>query len=187
MRQKVDDDLVRSTILDAIGEHATMREAQCAGVYVHPVRDLVVATCMPLAPRFIHSMTSIPWASRVEFDDLEGAALEGIVEGVDRYQPRKTYKDKPIKPSTYLYLWIRKRVLEEVAATHWAIMRPPRALMESYFKDGLEPGEREAYMDDFLRPVRAFTKDPTSDVIGRWDGTRDQGNQVAHVLSGTYR
>lgn len=166
MRQRVDDDLVRCAILDAIAEHETLRDAQCAGIYVHPVRDLVVAACMPLAPRTIHKLTTIPWASRVDFEDLEGAALQGIVEGVDRYQPRKLYKGQPIKPSTYLYLWIRKRVLEEVAATHWAIMRPPRAQMEAYFKDELDPLEREAYMDDYLRPAR--DEDERSDSYDRY-------------------
>lgn len=171
----VDADQVRSIIVGVIGEHSTIRDAREAGVYVIPARDRAIEMCLPLAPRTIHKLTTIPWASRVEFDDLEGAACQGIVEGIDRFQPRKTYKGQPIKVNTYLYLWIRKRVLEEVAANHWSIMRPARALMESYMKGELDPFEREAYMDDYLRP--AMSEDDRSDKADRYVD-REWGDQL---------
>jgi DNA-directed RNA polymerase specialized sigma subunit len=152
-RDIVDVDLVRRIITAAVGPHASLREARENGVYVMPSRDRAIELCMPLAPRTIERLTAIPWASRVEFADLEAAALQGIVEGVDRYQPRKLYKGKPIQVNTYLHLWIRKRVYEEVQQNHWAIMRPPRSHVEPYMQGVMSQSERETYIDTFLKPV----------------------------------
>jgi hypothetical protein len=162
VRQVIDNQLVRRIIVDAIGTHACLRDAREAGVHVFPARDRAIEICMPLAPRTVQKITSIPWASRIERRDLEQAALLGIIEAIDSYEPGRTYNGKPIAVTTHLFWRIRKRVYEEIADNHWILAKPTRSDMESYMKGTMSEGDRQAYINAVLLPVI----DPESNRVG---------------------
>jgi DNA-directed RNA polymerase specialized sigma subunit len=149
----IDHHQVRRIIMDAIGEHACLREARENGMYVIVARDRAIEICMPLAPRTIKKLASIPWASRIEKADLEQAALEGIIEAIDSYEPRRMHNGRPIQVNTHLFWRIRKRVYEEIANSHWQIARPSRTDMEAYMKGTMSEADRQAYINAVLLPV----------------------------------
>lgn len=149
-RAPVDTALVRRVILGAIGQCDSLKDAKEQGLYVTRQRDRAIELCMPLAPRTVERMTTIPWASRVEFADLEAAALLGIVEGIDSFQPRHS---GAAQVSTHLWFRIVKRIYEEVEANHWTIMRPPRDQVRPYMKGAMSEDERHRYIATFVRPV----------------------------------
>jgi hypothetical protein len=149
----IDHRLVRRIIVEAIGSHACLADAREAGVYVIPARDRAIEVCMPLAPRTVRKLASIPWASRIEQGDLEQAALLGIVEAIDSYDPSRTHNGKPISVTTHLFWRIRKRVYEEIANNHWIIAKPTRSDMESYMKGTMTDSERMAYVNAVLLPI----------------------------------
>lgn len=149
----IDNALVRRIIIDAIGPHASLQQARERGCYVVPARDRAIELCMPLAPRTVRAMTKIPFASRVERSDLEQAALLGIVEAIDTYEPRRMHDGRPIQVNTHLFWRIRKRVYEEIANGHWVLARPTRADMDAYFKGTMTEGQRQAYINSVLLPV----------------------------------
>jgi hypothetical protein len=150
----IDDARVRRIIVDAVGHYATLAEAERAGVYVVPARDEAIELAMPLAPRAAQVLVRLPWASRCEESDIEQAACLGLIEAMSTYDVTRTYKGRPILPSTHLYWRIRKRVYEEVQDTHWTISRPARADIERYMKEGaMDDAERVAYRNAVLLPV----------------------------------
>lgn len=154
MSERIDHVRVRQVILDAIGPHGCIHEAREAGVYLMPARDLAIELAMPMGPKIAQQYANkMPRNTRVEIADLEQASRQGVLEGVDRYEPRKLYKGRPIQADTYLYLWIRKRVLEEIACTHWSITRPPRKEMERYMKGEMTDEEVHHYTKFVLRGV----------------------------------
>lgn len=153
MSTVIDHHLVRRIIVDAIGDHASLREARENGVFVIFARDRAIEICMPLAPRTVKKIASIPWASRVDKKDLEQAALMGIVEAIDSYEPRRMHNGRPIQVNTHLFWRIRKRVYEEIANNHWQIAKPSRSDMEAYMKGTMTEQERQAYINAVLLPV----------------------------------
>lgn len=162
-RREIDHVAVRELILSAVGEHESLREARQAGVYVIPVRDEAITMCAPLAARTVDHLIRMPDMTRIEKRDLEQAAILGIIEGVDTYQPRRLYRTpadrkagrpgRPIQVNTHLFFRIRKRVYEEVATAHWSIMRPNRAEMERYMKNAMTEGERRAYINTYMQAI----------------------------------
>lgn len=143
---RIDHLRVRRIVLDAIGPHSCIAAAREAGIFLIPSRDQAVEIAMPMGPKIAQQYVNrMPDNTRVEIDDLEQASRQGVLEGIDRYEPRKLYKGNPIQADTYLYLWIRKRVLEEIAGTHWRITRPPRKEMERYMKGELTDEQAHHY------------------------------------------
>jgi hypothetical protein len=150
---RIDDEKIRRIIVDAVGPHASLAEAQRAGMYVVRQRDAATELAMPLAPRAAEHLVSLPWASRCEEGDVIQAALLGLVEAVGTYDVTKRYNGKPIAPSTHFYWRIRKRVYEEIQDTHWVVARPSRSDVEAYMKGSMSECERRAYTNAVLRPV----------------------------------
>lgn len=148
---RIDDARIRRIIVDAVGPHASIAEAQRAGLYIVRSRDAAIELAMPLAPRAAEHLVTLPWASRVEAEDVEAAALWGLVEAVDSYDVTRTYKGKPILPSTHFYWRIRKRVYEWIQETHWRIAKPSRTDVERYMKGDMDDDERRAYTNAVLR------------------------------------
>lgn len=172
MSDRIDHVLIRQVILDAIGPWQCIHEAREQGVYLIPARDRAIELAMPLGPKIAQQYRNrMPDGTRVEIRDLEQAGRQGVLEGIDRYQPRKLYKGKPIQVDTYLYLWVRKRVLEEIAGTHWRIQRPSRDEMERYMKGQMTDQEYYDYANTVLAPVVA-------DFDGRWNGVELTGHQI---------
>lgn len=149
----IDDDRIRRVIIDAIGRHDSLRAAREANVFVVPARDRAIELASPLAARLCRKIIRVPWTSRIQYEDLEQSALEGIVEGIDSYEPGRIFNGRPIKPSTHLFWRVRKRVLEEVQDTHWIVAKPTRSDIEAFMKDEMTEGQREAYILAVLRPV----------------------------------
>lgn len=154
----IDDEGIRGVISEAIGTYPSFLAAREANVFVVPARDLAIEMASPLAPRLARTLIRVPWTSRIQYEDLEQAAMLGIIEGIDSFEPAKTYEDKRgkthlVKPSTHLFWRIRKRVLEEVQDTHWIVAKPTRADIEAYMKNEMAPNEREAYIRAVLRPI----------------------------------
>lgn len=153
MSERIDHALIRQIVLQAIGHYSCIHEARENGVYLIPARDRAIELAMPMGPKIAQQYRNrMPEGTRVEISDLEQAARQGVLEGIDRYQPRKLHRGRPIQVDTYLYLWIRKRVLEEIADTHWLITKPPRDERERFFKDEMSEPERVEYANLVLSP-----------------------------------
>lgn len=145
--QRIDSTRATRLVIQVIGSHECIRDARVAGVQVIRVRDEVVTICMPYAYRLAHQLVKLPGVSRIDSQDIEGAALLGLVEGVDSFQPRKG-----VQIQTHLWNRIRKRVNEERVMGHWAIMRPPRSQVDRYMSGDMNKAEIEHYLDTFVRP-----------------------------------
>lgn len=153
MSERIDEKRVRAVIFNAIGPWSCLAEASQNGVFVVPRRDRAIELAMPLAGRAAEHLVRLPWASRVRREDVEEAAIEGLIEAVDSYEPRRCYRGTPILPSTHFFWRIRKRVYEEIQDTHWLIAKPSRADIESYMKGQMSESERIAYVNAVLRPI----------------------------------
>lgn len=163
---RVDDERIRRIVLDAIGHYECIAQARENGLYVVRQRDEVIELAMPLAPKLARRLVRVPWTSRVHYEDLEQAACEGIIEGVDSFDPRRTYFKKDgsehlVKPSSHLFWRVRKRVFMEVQDTHWLLAKPSREDVEAYMKGLMNEADRRAYVNAVLRPIddadRAFS------------------------------
>lgn len=163
MSERIDHVRIRTIILDAIGPYGCIHEAREHGIFLIPARDRAIELAMPMGPKIAQQYRNrMPDGTRVDINDLEQAGRQGVLEGIDRYQPRKLYRGRPIQVDTYLYLWIRKRVLEEIAESHWLITKPPRDERERYFKDEMTELERIEYANLVLSPkVDLHFKDDT--------------------------
>lgn len=182
MSERIDHELIRQIILTAIGPWACIHEAREHDVFLIPARDRAVELAMPLGPRIAQQYANrMPRETRVEILDLEQAGRQGVLEGIDRYKPRKIYQSpsdkkagrpgKPIQVDTYLYLWIKKRVLEEIAGTHWRVSKPPRKDMERYMKGEMTELENLEYVNSVTMPAEG-------DFHGRWNGVERTGYQI---------
>lgn len=154
----IDEARIRAIIVDAIGPHSCLREARESGLYVVRQRDEAIELAQPLAPRLARTLVKVPWTSRIQYEDLEQSALEGIVEGIDSFDPTKTYKPKKgperlVAVTTHLFWRIRKRVFMEVQDTHWLLAKPSREDIEAYMKGTMDEGARRAYVNAVLNPV----------------------------------
>lgn len=161
MSDRIDHVRIRQIILEAVGPWSCIHEARENGIWLVPARDLAIELALPLGPRIAQQYANrMPSTTRVEIKDLEQAGRQGVLEGVDRYNPHKLYRSKadikagrpakPIQVDTYLYLWVRKRVLEEIAGTHWRITKPPRKEMERYMKGEMSDDECHEYANMVL-------------------------------------
>lgn len=154
----IDEARIRAIVREAIGPHSCLRQARESGLYVVRERDAAIELAAPLAPRLARTLVKVPWTSRVQYEDLEQSALEGIVEGIDSFDPTKTYTPKGggtrlVAVSTHLFWRIRKRVFMEVQDTHWLLAKPSREDIEAYMKDAMTEGERLAYINAVLKPA----------------------------------
>lgn len=148
----IENDLVRQIILEAIGEHACLGDAQLAGVHVVPARDRAVELSMGFVYPTVTRLIRLPSLSRVEYEDLLQSGYVGLLEAIDDYDPRREYKGRPVKPSTHFYFRIRKLVYKQVHADHWTVMRPTEELAMAFMQGQLEAEERDRYVERFMRP-----------------------------------
>lgn len=151
---RIDHLAVRKIIEDVIGPWSCINEANERGVYVVAARDRAIELAMPMGPKIAQQYANrMPPTTRVEIDDLEQASRLGVLEGISRFKPATLYQGKPVRVDTYLYVWIRKHVLEEIADTHWRITRPPRKEMERYMKGTMTDQEAHHYAKFVLAGV----------------------------------
>lgn len=83
--------------------------------------------------------------SHIDSDDILQAAMMGLVEAVDRFDPDKGYAF-----TTYAHWWIVKRISEEISMTHWNTMRPPRNMMRDFLYKKMDSGEAGEYITKFM-------------------------------------
>lgn len=151
MSERIDHVRIRDIIVEAIGPWSCIHEARENGVFLIPARDLAVELAMPMGPKIAQGYANrMPSTTRCEILDIEQASRQGVLEGIDRYKPWTLYLGKPVRVDTFIYLWIRKRVLEEIASTHWRITKPPRKEMERYMKGEMTDAECHHYANFVL-------------------------------------
>ncbi len=78
------------------------------------LRDVLVKHYEPLV-KYVASGFKVPQGSVLEWNDLVGAGLVGLIEAVDRYDPRRE-----IKFETYASLRIRGAILDVLRNIDWA-------------------------------------------------------------------
>ncbi len=78
------------------------------------LRDVLVKHYEPLV-KYVASGFKVPQASVLEWHDLVGAGLIGLIEAVDRFDPRRE-----IKFETYASLRIRGAILDVLRTIDWA-------------------------------------------------------------------
>lgn len=152
MAERVDSQKARKLVIQAVGPHKSILVAREQGCDVIRLRDEVITICMPYAMRLARGLIRLPGVSRIEIQDIEGAALLGLVEGIDNFEYRRCFNGKPIQIQTHLWNRIRKRVNQERALGHWAIMRPPHAMVERYMSGNMTATETQSYIDMFVKP-----------------------------------
>jgi len=163
-RKQIDSQRATMLISQACCGHASLAAAMCAGLSVHRERDEAITICMPYAGRIVNKLISLPSMSRCEFDDLEAAALLGLVEGVDSYEYQR-----PVQIQTHIYYRMWKRISDERAISHWATMRPPRALIDKFMAGHLSPAEEAEYIKKF---VAVSIMPGEEEEIESWERTR---------------
>jgi hypothetical protein len=141
----IDTAKARMMVADACGEHACFAQAWTAGADIRSARDLVVELCMPFAPRMVRKLVVLPSMSRCEYDDLEAAALFGLVEGVDSYEHAR-----PVQIHTHIYYRMWKRIAQERSQSHWRIMRPPQLMVDKFMSGRMSEEEADRYAATFL-------------------------------------
>lgn len=82
---------------------------------------------------------------QIEDDDILQAALMGLVEAVDRFDPTKGFAF-----TTYANFWIVKRIGEEINNTHWNTMRPPRKEMRSFMYKKMDGDSAGDYVRKYM-------------------------------------
>lgn len=143
---KADLAKAKRLIIAAIGPHASLREAAAAGLNVAKQRAHIIELCMPLVEPYVKKLVKLPGASRVELDDLYSSGLEGLITGIDRYNP-----NGGAAVNTYAYNWIMLRTREEIQRSHWQTMKPPRGQIHHFMSGQMDDDEREAYLDKYIR------------------------------------
>ena len=78
------------------------------------LRDVLVKHYQPLV-KYVASGFKVPQASVLEWNDLVGAGLVGLIEAVDRFDPQRE-----IKFETYASLRIRGAILDVLRNIDWA-------------------------------------------------------------------
>jgi hypothetical protein len=139
-------DQIHARIVNAIGPYSSLRHARENGVYVHRVRDDVALRLMPFAKRLANSLVKLPTSSRMSLDEIESAALLGLIEGVDSFEPRRG-----VRISTHLFIRIRKSVRRECENNHWVTYRAPRTAAERYLSGRMTESEMAAYAECHLK------------------------------------
>lgn len=143
---RIDNAWCLRQIRSACRSHDSLEQASCAGLRIDRVRDEVITHCMPYAFRLSETIVRLPKMSRIDQSDLESAALFGLTEGVSCFK-----LSKGVLLATHTHVWIRKRLLEARNDGHWAIAKPPDDLAADYMADRLDPLEKEAYINTFIR------------------------------------
>lgn len=139
---------VHRVIVDAIGPHASLREASKAGIYVVPARDEAVRLCLPLVDRTVNALLKrMPDWSRIERDDLFQAASLGMFEGVDRFEPARG-----VQVQTVIWNWMRMRMNRERDLHHWTIMKPPHKEIVLFMSGGMDQQQQDHYMNKYILP-----------------------------------
>jgi RNA polymerase sigma factor (sigma-70 family) len=82
---------------------------------------------------------------QVDEDDLLQAAMVGLIEAVDRYDPEKGYAFV-----TYACWWINKLISEEIVRLHWSTVRPPKRLWRDYLYRKMNDGQQDDYISTFM-------------------------------------
>lgn len=181
MSDRIPNQEIRKIIIDAIGDHSCLLEAQLAGEFVVPARDRAIELALPLGPRLAQKMfNKMPEETRVEIEDLEQASRIGVMLGIDRYNPSILYQSptdkkagrpgRPIQVNTYCQIWVRKFIFEEIAETHWRVAKPTREDRERFFNDSMSHDERVLYAHLVLTPKT--TVDVRFD-LAEWVSERD--------------
>lgn len=148
--ERVDTRRCSQIIIAACGPHRTFAKAREAGLWIKPQRDEVAALCYPFAikeaAKIAHRM---PSDSRCSKEDMESAALVGLVEGIDHYDPRN---EKGAHILTYCFWTIRRNVYADIHQSHWGVMKPRREDVQAFMSNRLSQEEREAYVAMFVTP-----------------------------------
>lgn len=83
--------------------------------------------------------------SHIDGDDILQAAMMGLIDAVDRYEP-----DKGFAFTTYANFWLIKRIDEEISANHWTTVRPPRNQMRDFLYRKFDYDRSGEYMSKFM-------------------------------------
>jgi RNA polymerase sigma factor (sigma-70 family) len=81
----------------------------------------------------------------IDDDDLLQAALVGLINAVDNYNPDSGYKF-----SSYATFWINKRLSEEVIKQHWSTVKPPYEVCRRYLYRHMNDKEQDGYATTFM-------------------------------------
>lgn len=142
---KIDSQRAALLIARACGPYETLGQAMVAGRRVQRERDEAVEICMPYAGRLVNKLIVLPAQSRVEYQDLEGAALLGLVEAIDSFEHRRG-----VQIQTHCYFRMFKRICDERAQSHWTTAKPPRALIDKFMSGRMTPEEQQSYIVQFV-------------------------------------
>ena len=144
---KIDDELIESIIVEAIGPWSCIQEARVKGVYLVPARARAIELAVPLGRKLAQlKFDRMPSKSRVLLEDLEGASAHGVIDGIDRFDP-----SRGAAVSTLIHRWVNTRMNEEVERTHWTTCNPGKANKRKYFgKGGMTDEERRKYEARFM-------------------------------------
>ena len=133
---RVDNDAVIILIRRACDPHTTINDAMIAGVpSARRASDRIVEYYADYAAKLSSNMCrKIPYDSRVEHEDMRAAALLGLVEAVNSYDITRG-----VMLTTHIWNRVRKRVNQEIIASHWHTLKPPKNMAEKYLGSGLDP------------------------------------------------
>lgn len=112
-----------------------------------------------------YASMNVGW-TQIDEEDILQAALVGLIEAVDRYDPEREYGDppRPYAFTTYANFWIIKLIGEEISTRHWNTMRPPRKAMREFLYKKMDynsSGEYiQKYMDGSSESLHIYTESP---------------------------
>lgn len=144
-RKLIDSSRAEMLIKRACCGYPSLASAMVGGLYIKREADEAIEICMPYAGKIVNKIISLPTMSRCEYDDLEAAALLGLTEGVYSYE-----HERPVQIQTHVYYQMWKRISDERAQSHWATMRPPRAMIDKFMAGHMSAAEEKAYVTKFV-------------------------------------
>lgn len=142
LRKTIDSDAVNALAKECCAGHKSIRVARENGANVMEMRGRIIEMLMPSAYRVVASFRRLPRASRVQYDDMIQSAMQGMIEGVDSFEP-----DRGNKIQTHIWYQIRYRVMRGALSDHWVVMRPPQRLIEKFMCGNLEADEYKQYVE----------------------------------------
>lgn len=88
----------------------------------------------------------------IDSEDILQAALMGLIEAVDRYDPNKRNEKtgRAYAFTTFAHWWILKRINEEVWNRHWNTMRPPRQDMREFLYRKMGYDASAEYVEQYM-------------------------------------
>ena len=101
-----------------------------------------------LALRYSSYNTNENRSRHIDPDDILQAAMVGLIEAVDRYDPERGFRF-----SSYACFRILKRIRQDVAQQHWTTVKPPRDMTEKYLGSSTARKNIDVnrYVDTYVR------------------------------------